>query len=409
MSKPYRRLGRYVGLGERTVLEEERSGRPIWLWLRLVLLGRWRAIVATLSGGEGVALVTEVLQGAYALLRAPEEAMAAALGPVLERIDAPTLRDAIRRADGTVMLVLAGELVTRGEPLEEAWREALAKPLVHQDTIVAARRLLRGLDGEARRELFARGRGRDPRGARRLRRAPARGAAHARAERRAQRGHPSLDRGPLSAHARGAIGAFERRPHATKRASAARRALNGVLAASPRERWKRIAAPMRTAQPSAASTVRPGLMRELDGKSRPRPPRAERRSGSWSLSCTCALAGISQRMLTTTLRGLERDGLVKRTVYPTNPPQVDYALTKLGRTLLEPVRAPRDDRELHFFQPRPENIRVRARGTGEFPRNPRWLVACFCERDALEEQRAPGRRLDRTDQRAAHPRDRSDT
>ena len=50
-----------------------------------------------------------------------------------------------------------------------------------------------------------------------------------------------------------------------------------------------------------------------------------------------AIDGISQRMLTATLRGLERDGLVKRTVYPTNPPQVDYALTKLGNTLLEPV------------------------------------------------------------------------
>lgn len=49
------------------------------------------------------------------------------------------------------------------------------------------------------------------------------------------------------------------------------------------------------------------------------------------------LDGISQRMLTTTLRALERDGLVRRTVHPTNPPQVDYALTKLGRTLLEPV------------------------------------------------------------------------
>jgi DNA-binding HxlR family transcriptional regulator len=50
-----------------------------------------------------------------------------------------------------------------------------------------------------------------------------------------------------------------------------------------------------------------------------------------------ALDGISQRVLTVTLRGLERDGLVKRTVYPTNPPRVDYALTALGRTLLEPV------------------------------------------------------------------------
>jgi DNA-binding HxlR family transcriptional regulator len=51
-----------------------------------------------------------------------------------------------------------------------------------------------------------------------------------------------------------------------------------------------------------------------------------------------ALDGISQRMLTSTLRGLERDGLVKRTVHPTNPPQVDYALTPLGESLLEPVR-----------------------------------------------------------------------
>ncbi|MBJ6765666.1 helix-turn-helix transcriptional regulator [Myxococcaceae bacterium JPH2] len=50
-----------------------------------------------------------------------------------------------------------------------------------------------------------------------------------------------------------------------------------------------------------------------------------------------ALDGISQRMLTLTLRGLERDGLVLRTVLPTNPPRVDYALTNLGRTLLEPV------------------------------------------------------------------------
>ena len=51
-----------------------------------------------------------------------------------------------------------------------------------------------------------------------------------------------------------------------------------------------------------------------------------------------ALTGISQRVLTSTLRGLERDGLVKRTVHATNPPQVDYALTPLGETLLEPVR-----------------------------------------------------------------------
>jgi DNA-binding HxlR family transcriptional regulator len=50
-----------------------------------------------------------------------------------------------------------------------------------------------------------------------------------------------------------------------------------------------------------------------------------------------ALGSISQRMLTLTLRGLERDGLVTRTVYPTIPPRVDYELTRLGRSLLEPV------------------------------------------------------------------------
>ena len=47
--------------------------------------------------------------------------------------------------------------------------------------------------------------------------------------------------------------------------------------------------------------------------------------------------GISQRMLTLTLRGLERDGLVTRTVHPTVPPSVEYALTPLGRTLIPPI------------------------------------------------------------------------
>lgn len=49
--------------------------------------------------------------------------------------------------------------------------------------------------------------------------------------------------------------------------------------------------------------------------------------------------GISQRMLTLTVRGLERDGLIERTVTPSIPPRVDYALTDLGRSLLEPVSA----------------------------------------------------------------------
>ena len=73
------------------------------------------------------------------------------------------------------------------------------------------------------------------------------------------------------------------------------------------------------------------------------------------------IGGISQRMLTLTLRGLERDGLVTRTIFPTIPPRVDYELTDLGRGLAAGagarpmgVRSPAGDRgradEFRFAQ-----------------------------------------------------------
>lgn len=54
------------------------------------------------------------------------------------------------------------------------------------------------------------------------------------------------------------------------------------------------------------------------------------------------IEGISQKMLTQTLRALERDGLVNRTVYPEIPPRVEYELTELGRTLQDPLSALED-------------------------------------------------------------------
>ena len=51
------------------------------------------------------------------------------------------------------------------------------------------------------------------------------------------------------------------------------------------------------------------------------------------------IPSVSQRMLTLTLRNLERDGIVSRAVTPTIPPRVDYALTNLGHSLLKPVTA----------------------------------------------------------------------
>lgn len=69
------------------------------------------------------------------------------------------------------------------------------------------------------------------------------------------------------------------------------------------------------------------------------------------------IGGVSQRMLTLTLRGLERDGLVTRTLYPTIPPRVDYELTELGQSL----RAPVENLGKWVFKNLPEIHRARAR------------------------------------------------
>src|SRR5256886_3633827 len=79
----------------------------------------------------------------------------------------------------------------------------------------------------------------------------------------------------------------------------------------------------------------------------------DRIADKWSLLVICVLAdgvhrfgelrreidGISQRMLTLTLRQLEREGLVTRTVFPVVPPRVDYQLTPLGSTLLDTIQS----------------------------------------------------------------------
>ena len=61
-----------------------------------------------------------------------------------------------------------------------------------------------------------------------------------------------------------------------------------------------------------------------------------------------SISGISQKMLTQTLRQLEASGLVKRTVYPVVPPKVEYSLTPLGKSLLEPVAVLKQWAENHM-------------------------------------------------------------
>jgi DNA-binding HxlR family transcriptional regulator len=101
------------------------------------------------------------------------------------------------------------------------------------------------------------------------------------------------------------------------------------------------------------AAARPAIPHHLDGDCRGVASVLARIGDKWSVLVIMQLAngprrfnelkrmigGISQRMLTLTLRGLERDGHVTRTVFPTIPPRVDYELTELGRGLIEPTQA----------------------------------------------------------------------
>jgi len=73
------------------------------------------------------------------------------------------------------------------------------------------------------------------------------------------------------------------------------------------------------------------------------------------------IGGISQKMLTQTLRSLERDGLVQRKVYPEVPPKVEYALSKLGRTLIEPLQAICRWSEKHLSELEANRARAKAK------------------------------------------------
>jgi len=73
------------------------------------------------------------------------------------------------------------------------------------------------------------------------------------------------------------------------------------------------------------------------------------------------IGGISQKMLTQTLRSLERDGLVERKVYPVVPPKVEYSLSKLGRTLIEPLRALCRWSEKHLAELQANRARAKAK------------------------------------------------
>jgi DNA-binding HxlR family transcriptional regulator len=74
------------------------------------------------------------------------------------------------------------------------------------------------------------------------------------------------------------------------------------------------------------------------------------------------IGGISQKMLTQTLRSLERDGLVQRTVHPVVPPKVEYTLTRLGRTLIEPLQGLCRWSEKHLAELQANRARAAAKG-----------------------------------------------
>jgi DNA-binding HxlR family transcriptional regulator len=76
------------------------------------------------------------------------------------------------------------------------------------------------------------------------------------------------------------------------------------------------------------------------------------------------IGGISQKMLTQTLRSLERDGLVQRTVHPVVPPKVEYSLTKLGRTLIDPLQGLCRWSEKHLGELQANRARAKAVAAG---------------------------------------------
>src|SRR5213595_3053425 len=90
-----------------------------------------------------------------------------------------------------------------------------------------------------------------------------------------------------------------------------------------------------------------------------------------------AIGGISQKMLTQTLRSLERDGLVQRKVHPVVPPKVEYALTRLGRTLIEPLHALCRWSEKHLPELQANRARAKAKLQRQAP------VATVAHRSSL--------------------------